>query len=161
MSDKARLVQAIIAALEAELALITRAALSARDEDIDEESRPENPYDMHSQEAAYLAEGQARIATEIREHLDHYRTLDPASLRTREPIAVGALVTLSPRSGPSLRTFLGPRAGGLEIPDPDGSILLITPASPLGRQLLGRHLGDEIQLPGAKSANRLRVSRID
>lgn len=108
MSDKARLVQAIIAALEAELALITRAALSARDEAIDEESRPENPYDMHSQEAAYLAEGQARIATEIREHLDHYRTLDPASLRTREPIAVGALVTLSPAPVPASAPFSAP-----------------------------------------------------
>lgn len=161
MTDKARLVQAIIAALEAELTLISQAARSSRDEAIDEESRPENPYDMHSQEAAYLAEGQARLAAEIREHLDHFRSLDSASLQARQPIAVGALVTLTPRSGASRRYFLGPRAGGLEVPDPDGPVLLITPASPLGRQLLGRQQGDEVHLPGTNKANRLLISRID
>ena len=41
------------------------AAALARDEAISEESRPENKYDTHSQEAAYLAEGQARLAGEI------------------------------------------------------------------------------------------------
>jgi transcription elongation GreA/GreB family factor len=161
MTDKARLVQSIIAALEAELALITQAAHSAREEAIDEESRPENQYDMHAQEAAYLAEGQARLASEIRDHLDHYRALDPATLLARQPIALGALVTLSSATGPSRRYFLGPRAGGLEVPEADGPVLLITPASPLGRQLLGRTLGDQIELPGKGSASRLRITRVD
>jgi hypothetical protein len=128
MTDKARLVQSIITALEAELTLITQAAQSAREEAIDEESRPENQYDMHSQEAAYLAEGQARLAAEIRDHLDHYRALDPATLVVRQPIALGALITLSPATGPSRRYFLGPRAGGLEVPDGDGSVLQHRPS---------------------------------
>jgi transcription elongation GreA/GreB family factor len=161
MTDKARLVQSIITALEAELTLITQAAQSAREEAIDEESRPENQYDMHSQEAAYLAEGQARLAAEIRDHLDHYRALDPATLVVRQPIALGALITLRPATGPSRRYFLGPRAGGLEVPDGDGSVLLITPASPLGRQLLGKKVGEQIELPGKNSATRLQIARVD
>lgn len=161
MTDKARLIQAIIAALEAELALITRAAHSAREEAIDEESRPENQYDMHSQEAAYLAEGQARLAAEIRDHLEHFRALDAASLPSREPIALGSVVTLSPATGPSRRYFLGPRAGGLEVPDRDGPVLLITPASPLGRQLLGRKNGDLVEVPGKGSATRLRITGVE
>jgi transcription elongation GreA/GreB family factor len=116
---------------------------------------------MHSQEAAYLAEGQARLAAEIRDHLDHYRALDPATLVVRQPIALGALITLSPATGPSRRYFLGPRAGGLEVPDGDGSVLLITPASPLGRQLLGKKVGDQIELPGKSSATRLRIARVE
>ena len=51
--------------LRAQLSLQTGAAALARDEAISEESRPENKYDTHSQEAAYLAEGQARLAGEI------------------------------------------------------------------------------------------------
>ena len=47
----------IVAQLRAALELQTRAALLSRDEAISEESRPENQYDMRSQEAAYLAEG--------------------------------------------------------------------------------------------------------
>jgi hypothetical protein len=68
---------------------------------------------------------------------------------------------LSSVTGPSRRYFLGPRAGGLEVPEADGPVLLITPASPLGRQLLGRTLGDQIELPGKGSASRLRITRVD
>ena len=46
--------------------------------------------------------------------------------------------------------YLGPRAGGTEFSVGDRRILVVTPASPLGRQLLGRRRGDTVTLPGAK-----------
>ena len=73
--NKSALRDAIVAQLRAELALQTSAALLARDEAISEESRAENKYDTHSQEAAYLAEGQARHAAEIEASLAHYAVL--------------------------------------------------------------------------------------
>ena len=51
--------------LRAQLSLQTGAAALARDEATNEESRARSKYDTHSQEAAYLAEGQGRIAAEI------------------------------------------------------------------------------------------------
>ena len=60
--EKEPLRAAVLTALEAELARQTHAARDAREDSISEESRAENKDDTHAQEAAYLAEGQARQA---------------------------------------------------------------------------------------------------
>jgi transcription elongation GreA/GreB family factor len=44
--------------------------------------------------------------------------------------------------------FFGPRAGGLEVSVDGTGVLVITPQSPLGRELLGKHVGDSVRLPG-------------
>lgn len=152
--DKAALRDAILRRLEADLALQTAAALDSRDEATDTESRPENKYDMRAQEAAYLAEGQARLAAELRESLTLFATLPLPAFGERDAVALGALVTLD-GDGRELRYFLGPRAGGTEVDVEGRSVLVITPASPLGRQLLGRKRGDSVTLPGAKRPHRI------
>src|SRR3954471_8864207 len=90
--DKSVLRAAIVTQLRAALLLQTRAAHLARDEAISEESRAENKYDTHSQEAAYLAEGQARLAGEIEASLALYAALALPTFAPADPIALGALV---------------------------------------------------------------------
>jgi transcription elongation GreA/GreB family factor len=53
--------------------------------------------------------------------------------------------------------FLGPRAGGTEVVHEKKEILVITPQSPLGEQLMGKKQGDQPQLTfgGAKQAARI------
>lgn len=145
--NKSDLRRQIIARLQSELQLQTSAAQLARDEAISEESRPENKYDTHSQEAAYLAEGQAKLAAEIQASIAIYQTLALPDFDVAASIGIGALVELSV-GGKSAWYFLGPRAGGLELALDNQSVLLITPQSPLGRQLLGRKVGDRVQPPG-------------
>jgi transcription elongation GreA/GreB family factor len=137
----------ILQQLNAELALQIGAAQLARDEAISEESRAESKYDTHSQEAAYLAEGQAKLAGEIEESLAVYTTLPLPDFGPGSVIALGAVVELSAR-GKSAWYFLGPRAGGLELRVGEKEILVLTPQSPLGRQLLGKRVGDSVQIPG-------------
>lgn len=148
--NKSLLREAILEQLRAELAQQTAAAHLARDEAISEESRPENQYDMHSQEAAYLAEGQAKLAQEIADHLAQYATLPLPELTAESTIALGAVVEL----GGARRAwyFLGPRAGGLEVSVEGRTVLVITPQSPLGRQLVGKRVGDAVALPGRGGA---------
>lgn len=152
--DKSVLRDAILRRLEADLALQTAAALTSRDEATSEESKPENKYDMHSQEAAYLAEGQARLVAELREALTHFATLPLPGFGPDDAIALGALITLT-ADGRAIRYFLGPRSGGTEVEVEGLSVLVITPASPLGRQVLGRKRGDSVMLPGAKRPHRI------
>lgn len=137
----------ILAALRAERDLQTQAALLARDEAISEESRAENKYDTHSQEAAYLAEGQARLAAEIAANIELYESLPLTDFSATDSVAVGALVALESR-GKRSWYFLGPRAGGLELKMDDCEILVLTPQSPLGRELIGKRPGDTVRLPG-------------
>ena len=118
----------------------------ARDEATHEESKPENQYDMHSQEAAYLAEGQARHAAELQDSINVYQGLTLQDFKGK-PVGIGAVVTLEAR-GHSTRYFVGPRNGGLEIPWAETTLVVVTPQSPLGRQLIGRLAGEIVQLPG-------------
>lgn len=138
----------ILRQLQAEYELQTQAAELAHDEAISEESRPENKYDTHSQEAAYLAEGQAKLAAEVAESITFYQSLTLPAFSDSTPLALGALVQLTSRRG-AVWYFLGPRAGGLEIELPEhGGVCVLTPQSPLGRQILGRRQGDSVTLPG-------------
>jgi transcription elongation GreA/GreB family factor len=145
--DKTALQQAILAELQAELTLLTEAANTARDEATNEESRAEDKYDMRSQSAAYLAAGQAKLASEIADAIAAYQALPVRRFNPGEPVATGALVTLEARNRHSWY-FLGPQHGGLEVRLNGTSVMVVTAASPLGRQLLGRNLGETVALPG-------------
>lgn len=152
--NKSALREAILDKLRLELEQQTAAANLARDEAISEESRPENQYDMHSQEAAYLAEGQARLAQEIGQNIDHYASLPLPTFDENAVIALGAVIELSGPKGAAWY-FLGPRAGGLEVEADGRRFLVITPQSPLGRDLLGKRIGDAVHLPGRGGAHRV------
>jgi transcription elongation GreA/GreB family factor len=152
--DKASLRQAIIERINAELEMQTRAALMARDEATHEESKPENQYDMHAQEAAYLAEGQAKLAAELQASVALYQGLALPVFTPQQPIGLGAVVTLD-NAGRKTRYFLGPRNGGIEVSFDGADIIVLTPQSPLGRLLVGRHVGDTVATPGRSTTQRI------
>jgi transcription elongation GreA/GreB family factor len=142
---------AILQQLRAELATQARAAAMARDEAISEESRPENKWDTHSQEAAYLAESQAKLAAEIGASIELLANMPLPPFASGDPAALGALVTVEAGPGARIRTlryFLAPRAGGVEVAVDGTPVLVLTPQSPLGRQLLGKRVGDTLAAPG-------------
>ena len=145
--DKAALRQAILAELHAELATLTAAAHDAHAEATDEENRAEDKYDMRSQSAAYLAAGQAKLATELAAAIGAYQTLALPDFAPNDVIATGALVALESQGRRTLY-FLGPHRGGLELKIAGEPVLVVTVASPLGRQLAGRRLGESVVLPG-------------
>jgi len=150
----------ILAQLRATLALQVKAAQLARDEATSEESRAENQYDTHSLEAGYLAEGQARQAAEIEESITIISALPLPGFPPGAPIALGALAGILDARGDTVLYFLCPRAGGLELSHEGRNVLVVTPQSPLGRQLLGRHAGDAVQLPGQKLAGAARIASV-
>ena len=67
--NKTHLIAQIIAALEHDLDVVTRAAQSAYEAATAEENIAENKYDTLGLEASYLATGQARRSAEIRQAL--------------------------------------------------------------------------------------------
>lgn len=160
--NKSALRNAIIQQLRQDLATQTRAAEMARDEAISEESRAENKWDTHSQEAAYLAEGQAKLAGEIGSSIEIYASLPLPPFSAADTIAVGALIELEPVAGGKNRAwyFMGPRAGGVEVTVDDRTVLVLTPQSPLGRQLIGRRVGDLVQTPGRGASASQRIAAV-
>jgi hypothetical protein len=153
MINKRALLDQIVARLQAELELLTTAALATHAEATDEENKAEDKYDTRGLEASYLAHGQSKAAEETAQALAQFQALALRDFAANEPIGLGALVALD---GPG-RYFVGPRAGGTEIKLAGKTVLVITPQSPLGRQLLGRRQGDSVQLDvgGKRSAARI------
>jgi transcription elongation GreA/GreB family factor len=142
---KEHIIQEIIAALSADLAVFTTAAMAAHAAATHSECLPDNKYDTTALEASYIAQGQANRAQEIRVALEYYRNLTLHDFDADTPIRLTALVTLEDSDGNVKRVFIGPQAGGMKINAADGEVVVITPGSPLGRRLLGLRSGEEVQ----------------
>jgi transcription elongation GreA/GreB family factor len=142
--NKAALLEQIIARLQTELAAIKAAALATHAEATHEENKAEDKYDTRGLEASYLAHGQSKAAEEAALAVSQFQALTARDFAPGEPVSLGALVVLE--GGSTNQYFIGPRAGGTEVEHAGQSILVITPQSPLGRQLVGRVQGDTLHL---------------
>ena len=143
--SKAALIQAITDALSAQLARFAGAASTARAEAIDEENQAEDKYDTRGLEASYLAAGQSRQMAETAAAIQHYGQLTPTRFGAQDPIDVGALVELKTRRETNLY-FIGPSGGGTEVAAGRRTVLVLTPQSPLGAQLMGRRKGEKLKI---------------
>lgn len=157
--DKRALIQAIIDQLSAELESYARSARATHEEATHEQSKAENKYDTRGLEASYLAQGQSRQAAEIVQAVKQFETLEPREFGKDDPIDVGALVELD-CGADRLFYFLGPRAGGVEILHECKEIVVMTPQSPMGRELLGRKQGDRFEFAQGKTRTRYRIRSV-
>ena len=138
--NKSKLLESIIETLHDSLAVLEKAARAAHAEATHESSKAENKYDTRGLEAAYLAGGQARQAREILESIKVYGSFSVKEFGATDPINLSALVELE-TAGEVGTYFIGPRSGGLEVHCEAAEIMVITPHSPLGQQLMGKKTG--------------------
>ena len=148
---KADLVRLIIASLTESLSVLEKAARASHAEATHESSRAESKYDTRGLEAAYLAGGQARQAKEILDSIKAYESLATRDFTPGMAIELTALVELD-ADGTHSTYFIGPKSGGLEIEHSRKEIMVITPQSPLGQNLIGRKAGHRwaVRLGGSK-----------
>ena len=153
------LIARIIDALERELTGLAAAARAAHDAATNEESKPENQYDTRALEASYLAGAQARRAGELHNMLTRYHNLAVRAFTDDDTIDMTALVELE-RDGQTRWYFIGPCGGGIKIDHDGQSVVVITPAAPLGRQLLGKEVGEEVAVRGPAGVREYEVVTI-
>jgi transcription elongation GreA/GreB family factor len=156
--NKQALLTQIIARLQTELTLLTSAALATHAEATDEENKAEDKYDTRGLEASYLAMGQSKAAEEAAQSVAQFTAMSIRNFAPNEPVSLGALVTLEDQA--SNYYFIGPRAGGTEVEHEGQTVMVITPQSPLGRRLMGRKMGDTLQLDLGGRQNSFRVAAV-
>lgn len=154
--NKSVLVQKIIAQLNEELEIYGRAARAAHAEATHEQSRAENKYDTRGLEASYLARGQSRQAAALEATLLQFQTLPLRPFGAADPVDLTAFVILEGPGGRSAY-FIGPGAGGTEVRIGRQDITVITPLSPLGRQIMGRRQGEALLLDLGGSRDEYRL----
>ncbi|RYD84447.1 MAG: transcription elongation factor GreAB [Verrucomicrobiaceae bacterium] len=157
--NKQAILQQIIAQLDKELESYARSARAAHAEATDEQNKAENKYDTRGLEASYLARGQSLQAAEAIESRQHFERLEPREFGAQEPIDIGALVEVETGLESSWY-FIGPRAGGTEIVEAGTAVLVLTPQSPLGRQLQGRVQGERFKIEIGSRKEQCRIARV-
>jgi transcription elongation GreA/GreB family factor len=159
VKNKRAFVGKIIAQLDAELEGYAKSARAAHADATDPQNKAENKYDTRGLEASYLAHGQSRQAAETEQARQQYLALPLRDFGKQEAIDLGAFVELAGEEG-SAFYFLGPSAGGAEIAHDKKTVLVITPVSPLGRQLVGLKHGDRAEIGLAGSRRVCRVAAV-
>ncbi|MGY8785736.1 MAG: transcription elongation factor GreAB [Pseudomonadales bacterium] len=104
----------------------------------------QNKYDTLGLEAAYLAHGQSKRATEYQQELDEFKKIPSVVLAENQAIGPGCVVTLR-FENTSRIVFIGPGAAGLKVQVDNVEIVVITPSAPLGKLLIGKTRFDVIE----------------
>jgi hypothetical protein len=145
LPDKRQVLEAVLLRLGEVVAQLAELAEETRAGATHAEAKPENDKDTRALEQSYLARGQAMRVEAIVEQMQVLRFLPLRELGSDDPIEPGALAALSSPAGTRC-VFLAPHGGGTEVSVEGISVLVVTPASPMGQALLGRTEGDEIEL---------------
>jgi transcription elongation GreA/GreB family factor len=156
--NKQDLIAQILQQLKAELALFTATAEATHAEATHEENKAEDKYDTRGLEASYLAMGQLKQAGETQLAVQTFEALPARAFGPDDEISLGALVVLEGQGRNCY--FIGPRAGGTEVKVNGQVVLVITPQSPLGRQLMGRKQGDTLQLDLGGKSSPARIASV-
>ena len=143
--NKPSLLKAFEAKIASDLKVLTQAALAARGAAIHAESKAEDQYDTRGLEASYLAGAQSKRAAELQELLDLFRYIDVKQFGPTTPISATAVFELG-IEGKRSHYLLMPKGGGMSVPFEGKTILTVGPQSPLGEAILGRTLGDFVEL---------------
>jgi transcription elongation GreA/GreB family factor len=94
-----------------------------------------------------LAKGQKDRADRMAAELGTLAIFCPKKFSPQTPISLGAVVEVE--DGESGRTFfLAPVGAGIELTGPggDGFLSVVTPVSPIGKAVLGRKVGDSVEV---------------
>ncbi len=160
---KRGLLAELLAHVDAEIATMRKAAYDAAHAATHEEAKPENDKDTRALEASYLAAGQAERVRELESASKLLTGLELKDIGPTTPICASAVITLEDEDGTRSLFFMSPYGGGVRLAldaDPTRVVQVVTPQSPLGKALLGRALGDVIELRG-KSAQLREMSIVD
>lgn len=151
--SKQALKQELLSLLKADLEAAERAQRTTHEGATHEEARPENDKDTRALEQSYLAAGQARRVQELGADIALVASM-PVGDAHNGKVASGALVTIEDADGTSSELFIAPARGGTKLA---GGVQVVTPASPLGRVLLGKLEGDDCELTGAKGVRAISI----
>lgn len=130
------------------------AALSASEASAQEAREGATPAEKRedaraAHQASTLGKTQTRRAQQAMGEIDSLAMFRPGPLAARAPIAVGAIVEIEDaESGEGRTFFLAPVGAGVTLTGPggDGFLSVVTPISPVGKAVLGRRVGDVIDV---------------
>lgn len=143
--DKSNLIHQLIESLNLEFETLIQAAERAHEAATHDESKAEDKYDTRGLEASYLAGAQAQRAIEIKKIISSFKMLPTRPFSLMEPIDLGALIELKLNQKSFFYLFAN-LGGGKTISFNEQVIQVLTPLSPLGEELIGKKVGESVEI---------------
>jgi transcription elongation GreA/GreB family factor len=146
--DKRFLVEQLMERLRESATVARRAGQAAADVAREGATPAEKREDARvALEFGSLAKGQSERAKRVAAEISKLDVFRPGALPPRAPITVGAIVEVEDEA--LGRTFfLAPVGAGIELTGPggDGFLSVVTPMSPVGRAVIGKRVGDTVEV---------------
>jgi transcription elongation GreA/GreB family factor len=155
--NKTELMAELVALLEADLDAALRSEKAAQEAATHEEAKPENDKDTRALEQSYLARGQSIRTEDIRVGLAQAHAIHARPPAAGGPVALGSLV-IAEEDGHEAAFFVAPARGGTKL---SGGVQVVTPSSPLGRALIGKREGDDIEVKLAQKTREIALVRVE
>ena len=141
--DKAQLVAELVDALGRARDTVAAAQRGTQEGVTHADARSEGDKDMRATEASYVARGQAMRVEALDADVAKVTSMKLRRFGPDDPAALSALVVLD-QDGAQRVILLAPAGGGVRLCSQGREIDVVTPASPLGRALLGARVGDAV-----------------
>ena len=141
--NKQSIITQIIQQLESDIQVAEQAVEVAIDTATHKDCLGSSKYETMGTEASYLAKGQSERLLELQRALAHFKQLKPESPKS---IQLTSLVVLEDEGGKQQSLLLASDAGGLKVSHNKQMTTVITPQAPLGKALIGKQAGDDIEL---------------
>lgn len=154
LPSKQALKDELLHLLTAELDALERAQRETAQAATHEEAKPENDKDTRALEQSYLARGQAVRVEGMRTGLAETQAMPVRAFGDDQPAALGAVVTAE-EGDATLVLLLAPAGGGVRLGG--GAVQVVTTKSPLGRAILGKRAGDDVEVPLAGKTRALSI----
>jgi transcription elongation GreA/GreB family factor len=157
--NKHQLLERIVSHLEQELQMLKQAARSSAEAASLEERRAESLNESLGAEASYLADAQIKRAFELEQLIRTFRALPIKEFKSKDPIDVSALVELD-SDGKRGLFFIADEGGGVSVTVGSKVVQVITPRAPLGEELLGKKVGDVVEIDARESTREYEVTAV-
>lgn len=122
-----------------------------------EEAKPENDKDTRALEQSYLARGQAMRIEEMRRAVGEVGAMTVGATGDASAVGLGALVEAD-EDGTARWLYVAAHGGGIALAS--GRVQVVTTSSPLGRALVGREVGDAVEVDAGGRTRTLEIVEI-
>lgn len=142
--NKSVVIDSIVFQLQKSLGITLKAQKESEKASQESAPRMEARYDSRKEEMANLANAQSKQITETEKMIAYFKKLK--EIATGEEVAEGSLVTLSNDQ----YYLVAKMGGGLTVEVESDKVSVVSLASMLGEQLLGKKVGDSVRVSGSQ-----------
>ncbi|MDQ7002029.1 MAG: GreA/GreB family elongation factor [Ghiorsea sp.] len=160
--NKQTIFNRIMSQLEANIQVAQQAVKIAKDTATHKDCLGSSKYETMGTEASYLAKGQGERVLELQRAFAYFKPLAyvQSQAESTRIIQLTSLVVLEDEDGKQQHFLLAAYAGGLKINFDKQHVTVITPQAPLGRALMGKEVGDVVEIKATNKTTEYEVVNV-